>query len=67
MLPVLAFPYILSNTQPDSELRLLTWFYPLYVIVSGLCAYICYPERTEITVILLLLMVLSHVALLFLV
>lgn len=62
MLPALAFPNILSMTAPETPARWLAWFYPFYVLASGVCARICYPERREVTWILLVLMLLSHLA-----
>lgn len=62
MLPVLAFPVLLANTAADSPARTFTWFYPFYVLASGICARICYPDRREMTWILLALMLLSHAA-----
>ena len=62
MLPVLAFPTLLSMTGADTPARLLVWFYPFYVIASGVCAWICWPQRRDVMWILLALMVLSHLA-----
>lgn len=62
MAPVLAFPFLLHAIPSDNPTNMLSWFYPLYVIASGLCARICYPERKEMTWILLVLALLSHAA-----
>ena len=62
MLPALAFPSLLYLTATDSPARTLAWFYPFYVLASGISAYICYSERREISWILLVLMILSHLA-----
>lgn len=62
MLPVLAFPSLLSAAPSDSGPETLLWLYPLYVIASGVCAWICYPARKEVAWILLILMILSHAA-----
>ncbi len=62
MLPVLAFPSLLSMTAADSTARTFVWFYPFYVIASGVCAWICWPQRRDVMWILLALMVLSHLA-----
>ncbi|MGN0219052.1 MAG: hypothetical protein ACI4AX_02070 [Muribaculaceae bacterium] len=62
MLPVLAFPMLLDGQAGDKESRALLWLYPFYVIVSGICAVICYRQRPEVTWILLILMILSHAA-----
>lgn len=60
MLPVAAFPVLLSQT-PD-EFKAMLWCYPFYVAVSGYLAYQCYASRREMTYILLFLLVLSHIA-----
>lgn len=62
MLPVLAFPTMLTMTMPDSSARTFVWFYPFYVIASGICARICWPQRKDVMWVLLALMVLSHLA-----
>lgn len=62
MLPLLAFPTMLTMTLPDSPARTFAWFYPFYVIASGVCARICWPQRRDLTWILLVLMILSHAA-----
>ncbi len=62
MLPVLAFPMLLDGPAGNQETKALLWLYPLYVLVSGVCAVICYHQRPEVTWILLILMILSHAA-----
>lgn len=62
MLPALVLP-LSANTIPDSGTpRYLLWFYPAYVIATGVCAYITYPERRYLTWILLVLLLMSHAA-----
>lgn len=60
MLPAAGFPLLLSTAGADSPIKLLLWLYPAYVIVSGVCAIMCYQSRNEISWILLALMLLSH-------
>ncbi len=62
MLPGLAFPWLLTGTPPAGEYRTLLWLYPVYVILSGRCAWRCYPARPALAWILLALMWLSHAA-----
>lgn len=62
ILPVLSFPSLIAMTQSDTASRTLVWLYPFYVIASGICAWICYGQRREMTWILIVLMLLSHVA-----
>lgn len=62
MLPLMAFPEMLSLSAEGSQASTFLWFYPFYVVASGICARICWPQRRELTWILLALMILSHIA-----
>lgn len=64
MLPVLAFPILLSRT-PDG-FKIFLWLYPIYVLTAGYLAYQCYDSRREMTYILLILLAFSHIAMWFL-
>lgn len=62
-LPVLAFPTMLNLAAGEiSGYKVLVWLYPFYVIVSAWLAWQCYGRRTEMTWILIVLMILSHAA-----
>jgi hypothetical protein len=37
------------------------WLYPLYVVLLGLCAWACYPQRRALAWILVALMALSNI------
>lgn len=61
MAPGLSFPWVLQLIQSSNPIvRALTWFYPAYVLISGLMAWICYGRRTVMTWIVLVLLLLSH-------
>lgn len=60
MLPLLAFPHLLA-VAPE-EYKMLLWFYPPYVATSGCLAYRSLPARVELSCILLVLLLLSHMA-----
>lgn len=61
MLPGLAFPWMLDLVVSGNAIvKGLTWFYPAYVICSGLIAYQCYGRRTALAWIILVLLLLSH-------
>ena len=61
MMPAIAFPTLLSNCPAgNTTVRTLLWCYPLYVIAAGWLARICWAERSYMTWILLVLMLLSH-------
>lgn len=62
MLPLSAFPLLLASAPSQPGPETLVWLYPFYVIASGVCAWICWPARKEISWILLVLMLLSHAA-----
>lgn len=66
-LPVLAYPWLLSASAADTEERTFLWFYPIYVVASVICAWICWPERREVYWILIVLMLLTHAAIFFLI
>lgn len=63
-MPVLSLPAMLSATGPDTLpiVRTLLWGYPLYVILAGWLAWICYRRRPYMTWILIVLMILTHLA-----
>lgn len=65
MLPVAAWPTMLSRCADDSPLRQLVYLLPLYLLASGVCALLCYRERRELAWILIALMILSAAALSF--
>ncbi len=60
MLPLVTFPALLSRTP--EEHKTLLWFYPLYVLLTGYLAYRSYVSQREITYILIILLLFSHVA-----
>lgn len=62
MVPALVLPMAGTGVPEEGMPRYLLWFYPAYVIASGVCAYLTYPERSYLTWILLVLMVISHAA-----
>ncbi|MCH5221935.1 MAG: hypothetical protein J1F05_06415 [Muribaculaceae bacterium] len=61
-LPVVAFPALLSRCPDSNEAIMLLRFYPLYVVAAAICAFLCWPKRKEVTIILLVLMALTHAA-----
>lgn len=59
VLPIFSTPFFLTNTPPDTQARLLGWFFPAYGVISAVCAWICYPDRRALAWILAVLMLLS--------
>ena len=37
----------------------MSWLFPAYLLLSGVCSYICYPERRELSWLLVILMLLA--------
>lgn len=62
MAPALVVPVAAGNVPDSGTPRYLLWFYPAYVIATGVCACITYPERSYLTWILLVLLLMSHAA-----
>lgn len=63
MLPVVMFPCWLDRCPADSAgLRTLLWCYPPYVLLTGVLAWMCWPERPYITWILIVILLLTHAA-----
>lgn len=60
-LPVLAFPAMLSVSLPGAD-RYYLWLYPAYVVAASILAYQCYGRRSEMTWIIIVLMLLTHLA-----
>lgn len=58
-LPIFAFPFLLADAPDDGMAHNLVLLYPAYVIVSAICALICYGRRPEVSWILVALMVLT--------
>lgn len=63
MLPGLAFPHLLSATEPATQARVFVWLYPIYLLAAGWLAHICYQQRPTVTWMILILMLLTHAAL----
>ena len=39
------------------------WLYPAYVVISGICAWMCYPRRRALAWILVALVLLTDIGL----
>ena len=61
MLPAAGFPLLVSalSSDADDTVKLLVWFYPAYMIASGVCARMCYVDRREVSWVLIALMLAS--------
>lgn len=63
-LPVMMLPIIVSDCSAlqYEELKMFIMIYPLYVVASALMAWVCYRQRPELSIILVVLMILTHIA-----
>lgn len=59
-LPVLALPRLISSCPPGAPEETFLRFYPVYVAVAALCAWLSYGRRPELTWIIVVLMWLTH-------
>lgn len=66
-LPLLAYPRIFAKVGNSTDINALIVLYPACVIVSAVCAWICWPDRREISWILIVLTLLTHAAMLYLI
>lgn len=68
MLPVVSFPWMLSASRDSgAEIDAFLWFYPIYVLAAGICAWVVYGRRPELTWILVALLLLTHAGMWYLV
>lgn len=63
-LPLAAYPWLLSRVPQDGSLDTLLAILPLYVLGSAICEWLCWPNRRELTWILLAVQWLIYIALL---
>lgn len=63
-LPVMALPMIIGKcgAMQYEEAKMFFMFYPFYVVASAILAWISYRQRPEMTIILILILWLTHVA-----
>lgn len=56
----LVLPFTGTSAPSGGEWSFLLKLYPLYVLASGVLAWMCYPRRRAMAWILLILLLLSH-------
>lgn len=59
-LPVLTFPWMLGRAPEDGSVELFLWLYPVYVVISAYCEWLCAGSRNTLVWILMILMLLTH-------
>lgn len=63
VLPLGSYPWLLAYSSRSAAAFLV--FYPLYIVASAICAWICWDDRREIYWILIVLMFLTDIAIWF--
>ena len=63
-LPVVSLPMIINpcSAARYEEIKLFLMIYPLYVLASAVMAWISYRQRREVSLILIVVMLLTHAA-----
>ena len=61
-LPVVMLPIIIGNCDAAryEEIKMFIMIYPLYVLASAVMAWISYRQRREVSLILIVVMLLTH-------
>lgn len=59
VVPAFGTPWLLADAPTDSLLELLIKWFPAYLILSAVCAWLAYPARREVSWILVAVMALS--------
>ena len=63
-LPVVSLPMIINQCSAAryEEIKMFLMIYPLYVLASAVMAWISYRQRHEVSLILIVVMLLTHAA-----
>ncbi len=59
ILPMFVSLAVAGRSPRGSELYFLSWLFPVYSLLSGFCAWMCYTDRRALAWILVCLMILS--------
>jgi hypothetical protein len=62
MLPLVLLPQLIAACPPSAPEMTFLRFYPVYVLAAGICAWLSYGRRPEVTWIILALLILTHAA-----
>ena len=62
--PIVMLPVVITNCSVAQyeNVKMFLFFYPFYVVASAIMAWISYRQRPDVTAILIILQLLSHVA-----
>lgn len=59
VMPAFSTPWLLADAPEGSMLETLIKWFPAYLLLSAICAWISYPQRRDVAWILVVLMILS--------
>lgn len=63
LIPIIAWPFVIINQDPENTDN---WWiiniFPIYALLSGYISYKCYLDRREISYIILAMLLLSYLA-----
>lgn len=63
VLPSFAMPWLLADAPEGSMLHLLIKWFPAFLVLAALCAWFSWPQRRDVSTILIALMLLSSFSL----
>jgi len=61
-LPLVSLPWLIADSAPDSNTKVMLWIYPFAVLLGAFCAWKSMPERQEVYWILIAVLLLVHAA-----
>ena len=63
VLPAFSTPWLLADAPKGSLLAIMIKWFPAFLLLSALCAWVSYPQRRDVAWILVTLMILSAASL----
>lgn len=61
-LPLLGYPWLLSSAPDGGTFETLLYLYPVFVLLACYCALRAWPERNIESVVVLIVLWMSHIA-----
>lgn len=59
VLPAFGTPWVLADAPNESLLEILIKWFPAFLLLAAVCAWLSYPQRRDVAWILVLLMAVS--------
>ena len=63
VLPAFGTPWVLADAPENSVLAILVKLFPAFLLLAAVCAWYAYPQRSDLSWILVVIMLLSTGAL----